>query len=164
MIFSKKTWVDREAEFPGRRRLKDVALGTVAIVDVTRNEGNVAQAGDTFSAENMNGLEGRIEEGFNDYEKTKKRFDSITITIPASGWSNSVPYANTVSVPGVKSSDNVDVTFRPANGATNAQNIAAHDSYVEISYANTNDGSMTFYAMETKPNANITVAIKGIGG
>lgn len=47
-------------EFPGRRKLTDIATGISQIFDVVRNEGNVGQAGDPFSAENMNGLEQRI--------------------------------------------------------------------------------------------------------
>lgn len=159
MIFEKKTWQDRLVEFAGRRMLTKVSGSSDGqmIVDVTRNEGNVSQPGDAFSAENMNDLEERISDAF-------KTFDPQTIVIPSAGWSSSAPYTNTVSVSGVKSTDNVDVTFLPTSGATNAQNIAAHDSYVAISYANTNDGSVTFYALEDKPTANITVAIKGIGG
>lgn len=164
MIFEKKTWVDRSSEFPGRRKLEDVVLGTSMVVDVTRNEGEVFQAGDAFSAENMNNLEERISEGFADYEQTAGRFETKTVVIPASGWSNSVPYSNSVSVPGVTAEDNIDMTFRPTEGATNGQNVYSYESYVSINYADTGDGVVTFYAMEEKPKNDITVAIKGIKG
>lgn len=64
MAFSKKTWKDRIVEFPARRLLKNIATGERTIVDVSRNEGIESQAGDTFSAANMNNLEDRISSEF----------------------------------------------------------------------------------------------------
>ena len=159
MIFVRKTWKDRMVEFAGRRMLTKVSGSADGqmVVDVARQEGNVSQTGDAFSAENMNDLEERISDAFG-------IFDSKTIVIPASGWSSSAPYSNTVSVPGITESDDADMTYRPTEGATNAQNIASYESYASINYANTGDGTMTFYAMDEKPKSNITVAIKGIKG
>lgn len=65
MAFAKKTWKARLVEFAGRRALKNVATEETVIYDVTRNEGTVSQAGDAFSATNMNDLENRIESEFN---------------------------------------------------------------------------------------------------
>lgn len=64
MGFVKKEWKDRLAEFAGRRRLTDVTTGVETVVDVERDEGLVSQAGDAFSAANMNGLEQRIYDAF----------------------------------------------------------------------------------------------------
>lgn len=63
MAFSRKTWVDRLTEFPTRRILTDTQ-GNETTVTVARSEGTVSQEGDAFNAENMNGLEGRIEAEF----------------------------------------------------------------------------------------------------
>lgn len=65
MAFAKKTWKARLVEFAGRRALKNVATEETVIYDVSRNEGTVSQAGDAFSATNMNDLESRIESEFN---------------------------------------------------------------------------------------------------
>lgn len=65
MAFVKKMWKDRLSEFAGRRRLTDVSTGTSTVVDVTRDEGEVSQQGDAFSAANMNDLENRIGDEFN---------------------------------------------------------------------------------------------------
>lgn len=68
MSFNKKTWVDREAQYPVRRQLTKLSEGTdgqgrdVYTVDVTRAEGTITSQGDAFSATNMNDLEERIEE------------------------------------------------------------------------------------------------------
>ncbi len=65
MAFRKKTWVDRLAEFPGRRLLKIISQSsTEIVVDVFRNEGNISREGDPYNAVNMNDLETRIADEF----------------------------------------------------------------------------------------------------
>ena len=64
MSFVTKEWKDRLAEFAGRRKLTNVSTGEETTVDVSRAEGEVSQAGDAFSAANMNDLEQRIKDGF----------------------------------------------------------------------------------------------------
>lgn len=64
MAFEKKEWKDRLVEFAGRRKLSNTSTGESTVVDVERAEGQVSQAGDAFSAANMNDLETRIEGGF----------------------------------------------------------------------------------------------------
>ncbi len=66
MAFVKKVWQDRAVEFAGRRRLKNVLTEEETVYDVTRNEGTILKEGDKFSAENMNGLEDRIEKAINE--------------------------------------------------------------------------------------------------
>ena len=64
MSFVTKEWKDRLAEFAGRRKLTNVSTGEETTVDVSRAEGEVSQAGDAFSAANMNDLEQRIKDAF----------------------------------------------------------------------------------------------------
>lgn len=66
MAFRTKTWTDRLSEFPGRRRLKDASTGAEMVVDVTRAEGTVLKEGDAFSKENMDDLESRIKDAFDE--------------------------------------------------------------------------------------------------
>lgn len=66
MAFNAKSWSDRLSEFPGRRRLKDVITGAEMVVDVTRAEGTVLKEGDAFSKENMDDLESRIKDAFDE--------------------------------------------------------------------------------------------------
>ncbi len=70
MAYVKKEWKDRLSEFAGRRRLVNADTGEETIVDVTRDEGLVSQAGDAFSAANMNDLEKRIEDAVNSAAST----------------------------------------------------------------------------------------------
>lgn len=62
-MFEQKEWKDRVTEYPTRRNLVKEG-GDTETVTVERNEGNVSQEGDAFSAENMNGLEQRISDAF----------------------------------------------------------------------------------------------------
>ena len=71
MAFVTKTWKDRMVEYAGRRKLKNVATGEEVLMDVSRSEGTVSQAGDAFSAANMNNLEQRI----------KKEFDTVNSSL-----------------------------------------------------------------------------------
>lgn len=66
MAFAKKTWVDRLSEFPGRRLLKRISGSADGemVVDVIRSEGTVSRVGDPYSAANMNDLEQRVADGF----------------------------------------------------------------------------------------------------
>lgn len=63
MAFSKKTWKDRVSQYINRRLLTD-SDGNTQQVTVTRDEGSVTEAGDAFSASNMNDLENRIDAAF----------------------------------------------------------------------------------------------------
>ena len=59
MTFVKKTWKNRQSEYPNRRVLTD-ENGDTQVVTVAREEGSITEEGDAFSAENMNDLEERI--------------------------------------------------------------------------------------------------------
>lgn len=84
MAFAKKTWKDRLSEFPGRRKLKDINTNVESVYDVSRAEGELFQAGDAYSAENMNDLETRIDDGFMDLTDNGKVTEKkIVATLPS---------------------------------------------------------------------------------
>jgi hypothetical protein len=94
MAFSKKTWLDRIAEYPTRRRLKK-SDGTDEIVSVSREEGAISQEGDAFSAANMNDLEDRVASEFNSLNikmDGKLSYKQIAIAKPKSTIKITVPY------------------------------------------------------------------------
>lgn len=62
MGFVKRTWQDRISQYPNRRTINDGS--TTKVVTVGRDEGNITQPGDAFTAANMNDLEQRIETAF----------------------------------------------------------------------------------------------------
>lgn len=56
--FEKKEWVDRQSQYPSRRKLTATTIENVYEVD--RAEGEVTEPGNAFDAQNMNDLEDRI--------------------------------------------------------------------------------------------------------
>ena len=159
MIFNKKQWMDRVSEFPGRRKLTDIATGISQIFDVVRNEGNVGQAGDPFSAENMNGLEQRIGEAFENYAAP------INVTIPASGWSSAYPFTNTVNVDRVVAGSNIKIigVYAPSNAPLD--NVKAWNKAAGMLMTNSDDnatqsGKIVFKAYK-RPAVDFTIMIQG---
>ena len=117
----------------------------------------------TSAIEEINGLKIRLDELKEWFTRLFDGFAKpIKVTIPASGWSNAAPFTNRVAIEGMHEEDNVDVTFIPIEGASNVQNIAAWEGYVNINYSTTEDGAMVFHAFEEKPTVDVRVAIKGI--
>lgn len=73
MAFVKKTWKDRIAEFPTRRRLTK-SNGDSELVTVAREEGTLSQEGDAFSAENMNDLERRVDDAISEINSNLNKY------------------------------------------------------------------------------------------
>ena len=65
MAFVKKTWKDRIVQYANRRLLTKSG-GEVEQVTVTRDEGAISEAGDQFNASNMNNLEKRVKDAFDE--------------------------------------------------------------------------------------------------
>ena len=69
MAFSLKTWVNRISEYPNRRKLTHED-GSTELVTVAREEGQISAEGNAFSAEEMNDLESRIKDGFDEVNQS----------------------------------------------------------------------------------------------
>lgn len=76
--FTKKNWLKRIVQYPGRRKLNTTETDNV--YDVERNEGNVSQKGDGFTVENMNDLENRVDTAF--AELDARMIKSVRYAIP----------------------------------------------------------------------------------
>lgn len=81
-----------------------------------------------------------------------------TVTIPASGWSVSAPFTNTVRVNGVTALDKIIcLGYVPSNTASD--NIALSQAASRIDYGITTENFITWYALELKPDIDVTVTI-----
>lgn len=107
MAFVKKEWKDRASEHPNRRRLNFVSEN---VYDVTREEGEIVEAGDALNSENLNGLENRIYTGFQN-TASNIGFDSASSKVfiensdgEALGDGAVIPLANSTT-PGLLSSE-----------------------------------------------------------
>lgn len=144
MAFTKKTWVDRISEFPNRRGLTNTTTGISDIYDVTREEGNISQQGDAFSATNMNDLEDRIEEAVS--------HEVLNMTLLTSGW---VSGLYTISDPRV-TADSVQIVT-PSQSITATQ-LAAYQGCGLTDYSQTN-GEFTLKAMYGQPSIDIPIRV-----
>lgn len=123
MAFSKKTWVDRQVEYAGRRKLTNISTGATEVVDVTRNEGVVSAEGDAFNASNMNGLENRIYNTFADVTKVYTNINvaaNAWMTYTASFTAESeilkeYPYKADVPLTGITENHCAKVSFAPGD-------------------------------------------------
>ena len=78
MAFVQKTWKNRISQYPNRRTIND---GNVTkVVTVGRDEGTITEAGDAFSAANMNDLESRIATAIGGTQGTLTAGENIDIT------------------------------------------------------------------------------------
>lgn len=84
MEYRPRTWKDRAAQWLGRRELIPIEGH---IYDVKRAEGMESEPGDAWSADNMNDMENRIKEGFNNYSEVTPKMNTVN---GSPGISNSI--------------------------------------------------------------------------
>lgn len=120
MAFERKNWLNRQSEFPNRRKFIQTEIENV--YDVVREEGLVVELGDAFNADNMNNLEQRI---VNEFERRNSTI--IQKVLSASNWTNNeAPYNYNLFVEGVTDQSvqeillSVDVTLEQIESAQDA--------------------------------------------
>lgn len=80
------------------------------------------------------------------------------VLIPVNGWSAVAPFSNTINVAGITESDKIIcLGYVPSNSPSD--NILIGQAASRIDYGITGDGTITWYALELKPDRNITMAI-----
>ena len=158
MAFAKKTWKDRIAEFPTRRRLTKED-NTSELVTVAREEGTLSQEGDAFSAENMNDLENRIDAEFTEVNGNLDK--KLSFAAINSGGSLSANTAKEFSISNV-----VDIIFYFLNYGGKYYTLTSllntdgccTNGIITINYTyNTNTKILTV-------KANVSCAVTGIYG
>lgn len=95
-IFTKGNWENRNVQYPKRRRLTEIE-GQPNIYDVDREEGTIVSEGSAFSAENMNGLENRIETAFDSIETKINTAQAGVQLFSSGGTSGTITLSDNVS-------------------------------------------------------------------
>lgn len=87
------------------------------------------------------------------------------VTLPVSGWSSSAPYTQTVTVDGIKESDNPMMFLNKSDSsytdATEDAQTTIETEYLYIKQVETADGSITATCTFNKPTADIRIILKG---
>lgn len=161
MAFEKKTWVDRLSEFAGRRLLTRVSGSADGqmVVDVTRAEGNVSREGDAFSAANMNDLEQRIADEFEEVSNDLGGFSFGTTADGKPGYRKPgadavTPFMNAYKINCVLSVHLDNSGAAPVNRTHNGYIVVYGDDY-KISGLNT--GSTYFAALSNTYNISLSI-------
>lgn len=150
MAFVTKTWKDRLVEYAGRRKLKNVATGEEILMDVSRSEGTVNQAGDAFSAANMNNLEQRIKTEFDSVNSSLQdqpifEYDStgkITGYKTKVGADTVFPFNNRIKLTGAK----YNIYITSSDNARNVTVDVLKDGYVQLCCVPITGGSSLIYS------------------
>lgn len=111
---------------------------------------------DEFSTK-LNELENTIEE-LKELVAEKAEVKYYTTTIPANNWSINAPYFQTISMTGLKETDNpiVDIVLADTVDAEKKQ----LESWNCISKITTANNSLTLICLEEKPEVDITIQMK----
>ena len=152
MAYEKKTWKNRQSEYPNRRTLTPVD-GQENTYDVARAEGLVMEEGDAFDQKTMQDLEDRVAAGF--AAVTSRTYTAI---LPTEGWTGDgeTGYTQTVVCEGMTADV---VTLQPMILPTGVRetDIAAREALGYISMVETLEGQVTVTCWEDKPTVNLTI-------
>ena len=120
-----------------------------------KNARAISLSGDVTGTANFDGSDGIT---INTTVSASKFF---TVTLSNNGWSSSAPYTQTVSVNGIKASDNpvVDIDMSSATTGNSTDLIAAWGLVGRIA---TSNGSITAYCYEEKPTVDISVNLMAV--
>ena len=144
-------------KFAGKRKyaVTENGDGTVSFDDVTEYE----TVGDIYGATEVNASNSAINQNTDDIAQIK---GIAEITLPVSGWSSSAPYTQTVSLAGIKSTDNPIPLYRyPSNRTESNKNLIDRSTNM-ITSIKTNNDSVTVTCKFRKPVAEIIIGLKGV--
>lgn len=88
--------------------------------------------------------------------------DVKTVTLPASGWSDTAPYTQLVAVEGI-TADDVPEVYLYYPDTINETNAEAYvEAYGYINKVDTQENAINVTAFYEKPAVDITIALKGV--
>lgn len=107
-------------------------------------------------------LQNEMEEVKTDNERLMKTFNEVIVTIPASGWTNTAPYSNKVTVAGVTNEDDITLGKATDKNSTAEQVELWGELSSLISSAVVGTGYVTFYSATERPTQDFKVKLKGV--
>jgi hypothetical protein len=82
----------------------------------------------------------------------------FSVNLPASGWSASAPYTQTVSVEGIFGTDTPHYGVAYSSNSETA--LAQKEAFAMVDDLDTTDGSVKFTCFEEKPEVDLTVQLE----
>ena len=112
------------------------------------------QLNDTVMPEDMN----RIEQGIQMIEQNSSTSFKATATIPTTGWTTTVPYSVTISVPGIKATDE-NFPVSPILADTSTTRKAQLDAWSKITMIKAETDTIVVTCDEELPTTEIPIQI-----
>lgn len=133
----------KDAIFQDARKYKETVNGdgSKSFSDVT----TYTVKGDRFGAKDINATNTAVN-----------ALSSIRVTFPASGWSSSAPYTQTVAVSGIKSTDNLGAPELELSGNVDTDR-GALTALSYVSGGSTSNGGITLFCYDAKPTVNLPI-------
>lgn len=85
---------------------------------------------------------------------------NVTVVLPASGWSSTVPYTQTVAATGLLATDEHCPADVDMSGATVDNFSSLLGSWFAVGRLTTGNGALTAYCYGEKPTVDLTVHVK----
>lgn len=158
VTYTRTTWKNHVVEHP---RTYTMTTNDDDTVTLTPAPGTIHQQGTPINDAHLNNIENGIEAlvaecGRLDGAKLEEVIYSATI--PATGWSgSSAPYSRSVSVSGIKATDNPIIDIVPSG--TYATDMAMQENWGKIYRITTSNNSIKVYATEI-PTAGIPIKVR----
>ena len=86
----------------------------------------------------------------------------LDATLPASGWTETAPYTNTIGIFGMTAAYAPVIACGKVSSPTAEKYKAIHKAYAMIDRAVTGNNQITFYCYSKKPTVDIPISIKGV--
>lgn len=159
----------RDDKFSGRRKYRMIENedGTISFDDVT----DYAEEGDIFSSNDINVTNKAINDANEKIKTTKKQIEDLdaelkgqsVINVPANNWSQSVPYSQKISVPGITAEDSPSVGG-PWLGDSPSVDVAKNrkKAFGHVDRAVSGEGTIMLYCYGSRPTVDFSIMIKGV--
>ena len=147
-------------KFSGLRKYKmvtDASTGLITLEDKTEYQ----EIGDIFSADYINETNKAVLQNNSEIEDIKgiKR-----IMVPYANWSTSVPYSQSIGVPGAKKDTGL-IIGGPYLGDNPTASVARErkKAFGYVDRAESGNGIVTLYCYGSKPSSDFQILVKGAG-
>lgn len=121
---------------------------TVSLIDMTE----YTQEGDQFGSNDINTTNREVN----------RLGNMVSVSLPVSGWSNSVPYSQRVGIEGIKGTDVVKVFAYTPKELDMAVVKLRRKFTAMLTDIESEDGYAVFYCGEKKPTADFVVMVEGV--